>query len=56
MIVCAIILIMPGGCVSISEGDFCRLYLPVYTDTQDTEETLTQIDRNNAVWLETCLL
>lgn len=34
--------------------DFCAVYLPVYTDEKDTEETQKQIDKNNAVWMEKC--
>lgn len=34
--------------------DFCKVYQPIYISDNDTEETLKQIDANNAVFLEKC--
>lgn len=45
---------MLAGCASSSHGDFCTLYLPVYTSLQDTAETRRQADMNNAVWETLC--
>ena len=51
---CAVILLMPAACATVSPGDFCQVYQPVYTAKADTEETKVQVDGNNAVWLELC--
>lgn len=51
---CAAMLFMLGGCAPASRGDFCALYLPVYTAAGDTAQTRRQADMNNAVWLEMC--
>ena len=53
-IVCAVMLISQSACASVSHCSFCRLYTPVYTATADTEATLQQVDRNNALWLHFC--
>ncbi|MGM0423278.1 MAG: hypothetical protein ACQEQL_09315 [Pseudomonadota bacterium] len=45
---------MQSGCAAVSAAEFCTVYQPVYSTTQDTEATRLQIDRNNAVWLEFC--
>jgi hypothetical protein len=47
-------LLMPAACAPASRGDFCTLYLPVYTAAEDSAETRRQADANNAVWLEIC--
>lgn len=54
MIVFAMISAMPSACATVSADDFCAIYRPVYSSLDDTEETLKQLDRNNAVWLELC--
>ena len=54
MIVCIGMMIMLGGCGVHSVDDFCLLYIPVLTSDHDTPETLDQIDKNNALWLEFC--
>jgi len=52
---CALILLLLTGCATASRGaDYCMVYEPVYTSPEDTEETRTQVDGNNAVWLELC--
>lgn len=51
---CGAILATPAACAGGSAGDFCRLYAPVYTAREDTEETREAADANNAVWLELC--
>jgi hypothetical protein len=51
---CAMMLLMPAACAPASRGDFCTLYLPVYTAAEDSAETRRQADANNAVWLEIC--
>jgi hypothetical protein len=53
VIVLTAILILLAGCATGSSGSFCALYQPVYTGA-DSEETLLQVDRNNAVWLQLC--
>lgn len=39
---------------SISATDFCLIYTPIYPSRQDTEETLLQIDVNNAIYERLC--
>lgn len=51
---CAVILAMPAACATASRGDFCQVYKPVYTVAADSEKTKSQVDGNNAVWLELC--
>lgn len=53
-IACAGTLFMLGGCGTASRGDFCSIYSPVYTSPEDTEQTKTQADSNNALWLALC--
>lgn len=45
---------MPAACATASHGDFCQIYQPVYTVAADSEKTKSQVDGNNAVWLELC--
>ena len=49
-------LTMLTACATGSPGSsgFCDIYEPVYTSPEDTEETLRQVTRNNAAWLELC--
>jgi len=43
------------ACTQNISGDFCLLYEPVYADyTNDTLETIRQIDRNNVLYDELC--
>lgn len=48
------------SCVTLFEetktypSHFCLLYEPVYTSVNDTEETIKQVVKNNAIWLEFC--
>lgn len=51
---CVAILLTLAGCASSSHGDFCSLYIPVYTSPLDTTETRQQADSNNAVWKTLC--
>lgn len=51
---CGLILLMLGGCASTIPGDFCLLYMPVYTHPQDTEETRRQADINNILYADMC--
>lgn len=53
-IACATILTTLCGCGAASQGSFCLLYIPVYTEDADTPETRRQADLNNAVWMELC--
>lgn len=46
--------VMLSACANGSAGDFCAVYMPVYTSAQDTEQTRLQADLNNAVWFELC--
>lgn len=48
------ILIMLSACARGLSGDFCMIYEPVYISPEDSEETLKQVDKNNAAWLEMC--
>lgn len=45
-----------NGCASYGGTEFfCQLpELPIRASSRDTEETLEQVDRLNAVWLEVC--
>lgn len=46
-----------SACTTNINGDFCLIYEPIYADyEQDTPETIKQIDRNNAVYDEMCLI
>ena len=49
-----ILLLLVTSCVGNTQGSFCLLYNPVYTDIEDTEQTKTQVDDNNIVWEELC--
>lgn len=43
------------GCVkNIPADSFCLVFQPIYTSESDTEETLKQVDANNAVYEELC--
>lgn len=49
------LLIGLSACTTNINGDFCLLYEPIYADyTNDTPETIRQIDRNNIVYEEMC--
>ncbi len=55
MIACAATAITLAACASASPGgDFCAIYEPVYVSSEDTAETVAQVMRNNAVWVELC--
>ena len=64
MIASSLILLTVTGCAHASlapikpvervADTFCSMYIPVYTSAKDTEETRSQVDKNNAVWLEKC--
>lgn len=55
VIACVLISVLLTGCATNSAGKtFCDIYNPVYTGA-DTEETLKQIDDNNAVYSELCM-
>lgn len=44
-----------NACSTNINGDFCLLYEPIYADyTNDTPETIRQIDRNNVAYDELC--
>lgn len=48
------------GCATSTSApqrsDFCLIYQPVYVDrTNDTPETLQQVDRNNAAYEAVCV-
>jgi len=46
-----------SACTTNINGDFCLIYEPIYADyEQDTPETIIQIDRNNAVYDEMCVI
>ena len=51
-----IILMLCSGCTkNITGGDYCLLYRPIYADyTNDTAETIEQIDANNIVYDRLC--
>ena len=51
---CGMMMILQSGCANVSPASFCALYVPVYTDSADSEETRRQADVNNAVWLALC--
>lgn len=53
---CAAILALPAACANGSPGagDFCLIYEPVYVSPSDSEETVGQVMRNNAAWVELC--
>lgn len=56
---CALIFLMTGlnACTTNIDGDFCLIYEPIYADyEQDTPETIIQIDKNNAVYDEMCVI
>ncbi len=45
------------ACTKNIGGDFCLIYEPVYADYEkDTPETIKQIDRNNVVFEELCVI
>lgn len=52
---CLIMLTLSGCAKSLVATDFCNLYKPVYTSSKDTEQTRTDVDGNNAVFMELCL-
>jgi len=55
VIILTAILIMLTACGTVSQGsNFCDIYKPVYTSNEDTEETVSQVVDNNALWLELC--
>ncbi len=46
---------MLAACASdLPESDFCLIYEPVYVAGEDTPQTVEQVMRNNAVWVELC--
>lgn len=46
-----------SACTTNIDGDFCLIYEPIYADYEkDTHETIIQIDKNNAVYDEMCVL
>ena len=50
------IALLLSGCVSVGgANNFCRIYEPVYTSEEDTEETVEAVGRNNAVYMVLCL-
>jgi hypothetical protein len=51
-----LILLLGSGCARNSRSDFCLLYEPIFTSSQDliTEDTQVQIDDNNIVWDTIC--
>ena len=56
---CALIFLMTelSACTTNINGDFCLIYEPIYADyEQDTAETIIQIDKNNAVYDEMCVI
>lgn len=53
-IACATMMILQTGCANVSPASFCAIYIPVYTEEEDSEETRAQADVNNAVWLILC--
>jgi len=53
-IILSVILVMLNACESISRGSFCAIYQPVYVAHEDTEDTKSQVNANNAVWWELC--
>jgi hypothetical protein len=54
-IACAAMAVTLAGCVSVSPAsDFCLIYEPVYVAGGDTAETVRQVMRNNASWVELC--
>ena len=40
---------------NIPVNSFCAIYEPVFSSVLDTEETLKQIDKNNAAYDEVCI-
>ena len=50
----SMMLITLNGCALGSQGSFCSIYQPVYVAHEDTEDTKSQVDANNAVWWEFC--
>ena len=43
------------GCErNIPANSYCLVYQPVYISEDDTEETLKQVDANNAAYEELC--
>ena len=57
LVIMWLILIGLGGCTTNINGDFCLIYEPVYADYEkDTPETIRQIDRNNIVFEELCVI
>lgn len=49
------LLSVSATCTTNINSDFCLLYEPIYADyTNDTPETIRQIDRNNVVYEEMC--
>ncbi len=51
---CVLTLVLLQACARGLKGDFCALYIPVYTADSDSAETRAQTDLNNAVWLDLC--
>jgi len=44
-----------SGCASASVGnDYCLLYEPIMSSSEDSDDTLRQIDRENVKWLAVC--
>lgn len=52
--VCAAMMLTQSACAPVSRGDFCDIYAPVYTVAEDSLETKSASDANNAVWWEIC--
>ena len=54
LMLCIMTLFVQSCGTSISATDFCLIYTPIYPSRQDTEETLLQIDVNNAIYERLC--
>lgn len=52
---CVLMLLLQAACVHGFGGDFCKIYIPVYSSAQDSAQTQDQIDANNAAWLALCV-
>lgn len=50
-----LMLLTVTACATASpSGDFCAVYVPVYSRASDRPELRDAINANNAVWLERC--
>jgi hypothetical protein len=52
---CMILVLLTGCIKNTGDSDFCAIYQPVFPDySNDTVDTIKQIDENNVVYDEIC--